>query len=102
MALKNNPYFDEARFNLAQSYARAGLIDEAINEYEKYLKIHPEYYGVHVDVGYLYYKKRDFPKAKSHWLKALKISKNYKPAKEALKLLKDIENLNLEKINSER
>ncbi len=87
IALKKNPYLDEARYNLAVSYSKLGMIDEAIKEYEEYLKINPLFYTIHVETGYLYYKKGDYQKARLHWVRALQISKDYKPAQEALELL---------------
>jgi len=86
-ALKHNPYLDGSRYNLALNYSNAGLIDEAIKTYEEYLKNHSDCPEVHVDIGQLYYKKGDYQKAKEHWLRALKIDKSYKPAKDALELL---------------
>ncbi len=86
-ALKNNPYLDIAHYNLALNYSQIGLIDEAINAYEEYLNINPNYFGVYVDVGYLYYKKGDYQKARERWLTALKLSQDYQPVKDALKLL---------------
>jgi Flp pilus assembly protein TadD len=88
-ALKYNPYLNSTHYNLALSYSGMGFIDKAINEYEEYLKVNPEYYGVRVDAGYLYYKKGDYLNARRHWLKALEIAKDYKPAKDALGLLKN-------------
>lgn len=87
LALKNNPYLDSAHQNLAESYKMTGLIDKAIKEYEEYLNLNPDNFQIHTEVGNLYYGKRDYQKAKLHWLAALKIAKDYKPAKEALKLL---------------
>ncbi len=89
MALKYNPYLDAARYNLALSYSKLALFNEAIKAYEEYLKINPDYYGVHVELGYLYYKKGDNEQARLHWFAALKICKDYKPAIDALKLLRD-------------
>lgn len=87
MALKINPYLDEARYDLALSYSKIGLIDEAIKTYGEYLSTNFDNIDAHVDVGHLYYKRGDCQKAREHWLKALKISKDYKPAKDALKSL---------------
>ena len=88
-ALKKNPYLDQARYNLALNYKAVGLIDEAINTYQEYIGINPDYPGVHLEIGHLYYEKGDYQRAKSHWLTALKISKDYQPAKDALELLVD-------------
>ena len=87
-ALKKNPYLDQARYNLALNYKAVGLIDEAINTYQEYIGINPDYPGVHLEIGHLYYEKGDYQRAKSHWLTALKISKDYQPAKDALELLR--------------
>ncbi|MDD2689141.1 MAG: tetratricopeptide repeat protein [Candidatus Omnitrophica bacterium] len=86
-ALKKNPYLDEARYNLALSYGKLGMLDESIREYEEYLRINPLFYMVHVEAGYVYYKKGDYQKARLHWERALQISKDYAPAKQALELL---------------
>jgi len=88
-ALEKNPYLDDARYNLALSYKKSGLINEAIQTYEEYLDTNSIYIGVHLDVGYLYYERGDYQKAKEHWLTALEISPDYQPAKEALKLLEE-------------
>jgi tetratricopeptide (TPR) repeat protein len=87
VALKNNPYLDMARYNVAISYVKLGLISEAINAFEEYLNTSMDNVRAHVDVGHLYYQKGNYQKAKEHWLLALKISKDYQPAKDALKLL---------------
>jgi protein O-mannosyl-transferase len=89
MALNNNPRFDDARYNLALSYTNAGLIYEAIQAYEEYLKISPDNYAALVELGNLYYRKGDKSRARFYWQAALKISQDYKPAQDALKLLKD-------------
>jgi tetratricopeptide (TPR) repeat protein len=87
MALKENPYYITPHYNLALSYAALGFIDKAIVEYEEYLKTYPDYVGIHVDLGYLYFQKVDYQNAKSHWLTALKLDQYYQPAKDALRLL---------------
>lgn len=87
-AINKNPYLDNTRYNLALSYYNAGLFDEAISAYKNYFKVNPYFPRAYVDLGQLYYKKGDYQNAKLYWLKALEISKNYKPAKEALELLK--------------
>jgi tetratricopeptide (TPR) repeat protein len=89
IALKHNPYLDAARYNLALSYSKLDLVNEAIKACEEYLKINPAHYAAHVELGYLYYKKGDNEQARLHWLAALKICKDYKPAIDALKLLRD-------------
>lgn len=88
-ALKINPYSDNTRYNLALSCSKAGLIEEAIKTYQEYLKSNPDSFQAHTELGRLYYKKNDYQKAKEHLSAALKISKDYLPAKNILKLLKD-------------
>ena len=87
-ALKYNPYFDEARYNLALSYTKVGLFNEAIKTYEEYFKSNPDNCEAHVELGHLYHKKGDNNLARFHWVAALKISKDYKPAIDALSSLK--------------
>ena len=89
IALEKNPYLESARYNLALSYRNIGLMDEAIQTYEEFLKNNPNHIDAHVAVGYLYYEKGDYQKAKEHWFRTLKISKDYQPAKDALKLLEN-------------
>jgi tetratricopeptide (TPR) repeat protein len=88
-ALEKNPGLDNARHNLAISYQKLGLMDEAIQTYEEYLKNNPKDLAVHMEVGQLYYDKQEFPKAENHWRSVLANSPGYKPAQEALKLLED-------------
>lgn len=89
IALKNNPYFEEARYNLAFSYSQSGRIAQAIDVYEEYLLVQPYSAKAHVELGQLYYRKGDYKKAKEHWQEALRASKDYKPARDALSLLED-------------
>jgi len=88
-ALKLNPNLDSAHYNLALSYRNIGLTEEAISSFEDFLRTNPNRFDVNVEVGNLYYHKGNHQKAKEHWLKALEISKDYQPAKDALKLLKN-------------
>ncbi len=88
-AIEKDPYLEQARYNLALNYKYIGFVDKAIDAYEEFLRISPKHYGVHLDVGYLYYERGDYRKAKEHWFTALEISPDYQPAKEALKLLEE-------------
>jgi tetratricopeptide (TPR) repeat protein len=87
-ALRYNPFLDDARYNLALSYTYAGFIDEAITEFGRYLVVNPYNPVIYVNIGYLYYKKGNHQKAKEYWTNALRVSKDYQPAKGALGLLR--------------
>lgn len=58
-ALRINPYFTQAHYNLGIAYQGIGFYDEAINEYQKalYGTIQPYFANIHNNLGVCYFMK---------------------------------------------
>ena len=75
-AIKENPYLDKARLNLAFSYVSIGNISQAIRELEDYILINPRDAAAVSILGKLYYKSGDLKKASAYKTAVRKIIRN--------------------------
>jgi tetratricopeptide (TPR) repeat protein len=87
--LEKDPGFYRAYYIIACNYRKLGRIDEAIKAYEEFMRNNQNSPKVFYELGELYRDKGDLQKARGQWLKALETSKDYQPAKDALKLLEE-------------
>ena len=53
-ALRINPDYAEAHYNLGVVYTRQGRIDEAIRELQAALRINPDFADAHYNLGVIY------------------------------------------------
>jgi tetratricopeptide (TPR) repeat protein len=58
----------------------ADTINDAIAAYEKVLELNPNYAAAFVNLGCIYYNRRDFKQAEKLYRKATEIDPNYAPA----------------------
>lgn len=56
------------------SYLRQGLLDQAVEEFEKAAEARPESVEAHYGLGIAYFRKRDMEKAVSSYQKALRLA----------------------------
>ena len=54
-ALRINPDYAEAHYNLGVVYGQQGRTDEAIREYQAALRINPDYAEAHYNLGVVYW-----------------------------------------------
>jgi tetratricopeptide (TPR) repeat protein len=73
-ALKINPDYAMALYNLGNVLEKKGNIDEAIDHYFKALRIEPDYAEAHNNLGTVLTKKGNYDEAILHFKKALKIN----------------------------
>ena len=73
-ALKIKPDFATAFYNIGNSLAEQGLINEAIDYYLEALRIKPNYAEAHNNLGTALIKKGNYDEAILHFKKALKIN----------------------------
>jgi len=71
-ALKINPGYAVALYNLGAVYEKKGQIDRAISNYLKVLQINPDYIESLNNLGLIYYKKGDYDRAVLYFKRALK------------------------------
>lgn len=76
-ALKIDPDFVLARYDLAVTYRGMGEVDKAIAEYEKVLKINPRFPEALSNLGGQYFRKGDVKQAVAHFQKAIKVYPNF-------------------------
>lgn len=76
-ALKIDPDFVLARYDLAVTYRGMGEVDKAIAEYEKVLKINPRFPEALSNLGGQYFRKGDVPQAVAHFQKAIEVYPNF-------------------------
>lgn len=76
-ALKIDPNFVLARYDLAVTYRGLGEVDKAIAEYEKVLKINPRFPEALSNLGGQYFRKGDVKKAVAHFRRAVEVYPNF-------------------------
>ena len=76
-ALRIDPHFAEARFNLGVAYQEKGDLKEAIAEYQKTLQIYPNYVEAHNNLGILYFRKEMLDQALVEYQKTIEIKPDY-------------------------
>lgn len=79
--VKKSPEKAKGYGALAVAYDRVGMLDEAIEYYEKTLELNPNlkdlYLKVHNNLGYTYSKKGDTKKALEHYQKVLAVDPEF-------------------------
>ena len=84
-----NPYYPDAHNNLGiilEVYQKK--YDEAICHYYEELKIQPDNFGTHYNLGIALIKKGEREEAIKHFQKAILLKPNYEPARQALDIIK--------------
>ena len=76
-ALKIDPNFVLARYDLAVTYRGMGEVDKAIAEYEKVLKINPRFPEALSNLGGQYFRKGDVKQAVAHFQRAIEVYPNF-------------------------
>ena len=76
-ALKIDPDFVLARYDLAVTYRGLGEVDKAIAEYEKVLKINPQFPEALSNLGGQYFRKGDVKQAVAHFRRAIEVYPNF-------------------------
>jgi len=76
-ALKIDPDYVLARYDLAVTYRGMGEVDKAIAEYEKVLKINPKFPEALSNLGGQYFRKGDVKQAVAHFQKAIEVYPNF-------------------------
>jgi tetratricopeptide (TPR) repeat protein len=76
-ALKIDPNFVLARYDLAVTYRGLGEVDKAIAEYEKVLKINPRFPEALSNLGGQYFRKGDVKQAVAHFRRAIEVYPNF-------------------------
>jgi len=77
IALKLNPSFAEACFNLAKAYHDLDQTDKAILYYKKTCEIHPAMFEPYYNLGIIYQKKQQMDQAVSCYEKAVAIKPDF-------------------------
>jgi tetratricopeptide (TPR) repeat protein len=82
-ALRLNPYFSYAHYNLGTAYQGIGIYDEALMEYKKALYGTPQTYfaNIHNNMGVCYFKKGLIDIASEEFKQALKINPSFSDAR---------------------
>ena len=75
-ALKINPGYATALYNLGTIYEKKSRKDEAIRYYLKALKVKPNYFDALNNIGIVFYHKGEYDKAVSYFKRALKAQSN--------------------------
>ncbi len=76
-ALRIDPNFAEAHFNLGVAYQEKGNLKKAIAEYQKTVQIYPNYLEAHNNLGILYFRKGMLDQALAEYQKTIEIKPDY-------------------------
>jgi tetratricopeptide (TPR) repeat protein len=86
-ALQLTPDFTKAQSNLRRALAIQKEFDMEISRLQNLLKDNPKNVELHFQLGNLYFRKGDPPKAMQHYKKALELEPNFVPALNNLALV---------------
>jgi tetratricopeptide (TPR) repeat protein len=87
-AIKLNPNYSEAHYNLGSLYRMKGKPEEAITCFKKAIQINPDYAEAYAGLGVAEYALRDYQRAKSNLQKAKELFQK-SGDKESLQLVQD-------------
>ena len=76
-AIKIEPNYSKAHFNLAGAYHEIGKLEHSISSYQCSLEIDPKYPEVHNNLANVYRETGDFDQAIEHYKKAIEIKPEY-------------------------
>ena len=83
-ALRIQPDFSEAQYNLGLALARLGRLQDAIGHYEQALRLKPDYAEAHYNLGLALVRLGRLPEAMGHWEQALRSKPDYAEAENNL------------------
>lgn len=92
-AIKYNPDFFQAHYNLGNISKNHGKFDEAINYFKKSIKIKPDFVNAYYNLGNILKMLGNLNEAKKNFKKALDIKPNFKEAEENLKIITELKEL---------
>ena len=81
---RNSPSEVDTYLKLGNVYLNSGMVDNALKEYEKALKTHPDNPRVHYALGNVYQENGEIDKAEKSYKRAVEISPQYLKAHEGL------------------
>jgi tetratricopeptide (TPR) repeat protein len=94
-ALEISPNDGFIRDSLGWYYYKIGKIDLALDELLKAIKVEPKDVSIQKHLAIIYSEKREFSKARSHIVEAIRYSKEKKEVQELNEALKSIESKRL-------
>ena len=92
-AIKINPNFFQAYFNIGNVLRNTGRISESISYYEKCLKIKDDFFQAYYNLANSFKDLGRLDEAKSNYEQTLKINPKFLSAKENLSIIKDLKEL---------
>lgn len=72
--LKFSPSNARVHYNLANSFRKIGIFDEAILEYKRAIALRPQYPDAHTNLGVVYLKKEEFKEAAKYFIESLNLN----------------------------
>ena len=92
-AIKINPNFFQAHYNIGNVLRRIGKLTEAIPFYKNCLKIKGDFFQAHYNLANTFKDLGELDEAKSNYEKTLKINPKFLSAKENLNIIKELKEL---------
>lgn len=86
-AIRLDPDYPEAHYNVGVAYTRQGRPAEALSAYREAIRIRPDFAHAHDGMGKIYAQMRSFNEARIAFRNAIKIDPNYADAYLDLALL---------------
>jgi len=89
-SIKTQPTSFKAHFLLGYWSSRVGRLDEAIAAFQQAIALYPHSPEIYNNLGIVYGQKKLYHEAIKEFKKALSLDRNFKPAKENLKKIRNI------------